>query len=156
LVRAQISHRGYARLERAHRALARQEHLDRRRIAGQLLQHRIYSSGLCGRRLVRIDGHVRVDVNQPGQSGVFRQIDDFSAGRDRRRIGRYAANALAFHNHDGIRPNLPLGIPQLAELHRLNGSRVRLFLSANCSPAKHSQKKYQENLYRLHTTCPFA
>src|SRR5258708_33566263 len=62
------------------------------------------------------------------------------------------ANAVAFHDHDGIRPKLALGIPELPEAHGLDCLDARPLLRVNPGHTRRSENSRQEDPHRFHGT----
>ena len=94
--------------------------MHRRGILIDLLQHGPALSGRIGRRLVRVQGHVRVYVNQSRQPVIFHQVHHFRLRRNSLRVCSHFAHAIAIHNHNRVRPYLSFSIPQLPKLHRFH------------------------------------
>ena len=74
--------------------------------------------GVRAGRVVPVERHVRVDVDETGQAGVFSQVHDRRAGWDRAIACPDRRDALPFDDDDRIPVGLTTGIDQPSEADR--------------------------------------
>ena len=110
LASSEIAHGGDPGLERARGVLLSFEYRDRR-----VLVERVDIEGTRARVRVPAVGHMGVNVDQSGDAGVAREIDD---RRPRWNAGDDIHDPLAVHDDHGAFPHTALAVDQCAKANR--------------------------------------